>query len=178
MKKLLFVIALLFASPAFATAISKDTANTYYKNCAAQSDPRFSQETQKLFCACTAVRLMKSFTMEDMQATATAAADESARKATNKMITQIYAPCIRYPAKEYHYQTCIENPKTKLMGNAEKICSCSADQVAAHLQQNAQTMLTNILRRDPNVMDPMQALYDDPTFQKIVQSKVTGCLTK
>ena len=176
--KLLFALCALFliAPPAQATPVSKDTANSYFQNCAAQSDPRFSQETQKLFCACTAVKLMENFTLEDMQATAKQ--DQSGRNATNKMITQIYAPCIRYPAREYHYQTCIADPKSKMLGNAEKICNCSADQVASHLQTNAQSMLNNILRTNPNVMDPMQALYDDRAFQKLVQSKVMSCIAR
>lgn len=177
MKLLFTLCALLFiALPAQATPVTKDTANTFYQNCSSQSDPRFSQDTQNLFCACTAVKLMENFTIEDMQATAQQ--DQAGRNATNKMITKIYAPCIRYPAREYHYQTCIEDPKSGILGNAEKICSCSADQVATHLQDNAEDMLTDILRKNPNVMDPMNALYSDPAFQKLVQSKVMSCVTR
>ncbi len=170
----LILLGLILSTQSFATPVDKDTANQYYKNCAAQSDPRFSADTQKLFCACTAVKLMENYTLEDMQATTKQ--DASARDATNKMITEIYAPCIRYPAKEYHYQTCTNDPKTKLIGNPTKICSCSADRVAEHLQANAQDMLSSILRRNPDIMDPMQALYDDPSFQKVIQSKVMGCV--
>lgn len=163
-----------FSLTAQATPVDRDTANKYYENCAAQSDPRFSEDTQKLFCACTAVKLMENYTIEDMQATARQ--DASARDATNKMITEVYAPCIRYPAKEYHFQTCATDPKTKLLGNPQKLCACSADRVAEHLQENAQNMLAAILRKNPNIMDPMQALYDDPSFQRVIQSKVTGCI--
>ena len=171
-----FCALLLIAIPAQATPVTKDTANMYYKNCAKQTDPRFSQETQNLFCACTAVKLMENFTVEDMQATSRQ--DQFGRDATNKMITEIYAPCIRYPAREYHYQTCVKDPKSAILGSAEKICSCSADQVATYLQNNAQNMLANILRTNPNVIDPMQALYDDKGFQKLIQSKVMGCIAR
>lgn len=175
MKFILTLLPVLYLSiSAHATPVSRDVANEYYKNCAAQSDPRFSQDTQNLFCACTAVKLMENYTIEDMQATARQ--DASARKATNKMITDVYAPCIRYPAREYHYQTCVEDPKTKMLGNAEKICNCSANQVAEHLQVNAPKMLRDILRKQPDIMDPMQALYDDKNFQRVIQSKVTGCI--
>lgn len=178
MKYLFSVLAvLLLISPtAHATSVDKETANTYYENCSTQSDPRFSADTQKLFCACTAVKLMENYTIEDMQATTRQ--DASARDATNKMITEVYAPCIRYPAKEYHFQTCANDPKTKLLGNPQKICACSAEKVAEHLQENAQSMLSSILRRDPNIMDPMQALYDDKSFQRVIQSKVMGCVIR
>lgn len=178
MKYLFSVLAvLLLISPtAHATPVDRETANTYYENCSAQSDPRFSADTQKLFCACTAVKLMENYTIEDMQATTRQ--DASARDATNKMITEVYAPCIRYPAKEYHFQTCTNDPKTKLLGNPQKICACSAEKVAEHLQENAQSMLSGILRRDPKIMDPMQALYNDKSFQRVIQSKVMGCVIR
>jgi hypothetical protein len=177
-KYFLSVLAILIFSymPSHATPVDRDTANKYYENCAVQSDPRFSEDTQKLFCACTAVKLMENYTIEDMQATTRQ--DASARDATNKMITEVYAPCIRYPAKEYHFQTCATDPKTKLLGNPQELCACSADKVAEHLHENAQNMLAAILRRDPNIMDPMQALYDDRSFQKVIQSKVMGCVIR
>lgn len=178
MKYLLlgFIGFLFLASPVQATEVSKELANTYFQNCAKQSDPRFSEETQKLFCACTALNLMKSYTVEDMQASSRQ--DQIGRNATNKMITQVYAPCIRYPAREYHYQTCIENPKTKLWSDPEAICNCSADQVAVYLERNAQEMLLKIIKKTPNIVDPMQALYDNKEFQEVIQSKVLGCLTQ
>lgn len=178
MKHTLLILLGLILIPvgANATEVSKEQANTYYESCSSQSDPRFSQETQKLFCACTAVQLMKDYTVEDMQASARQ--DQAGRDAVNKMITNVYAPCIKYPARDYHYSTCKADPKSGILGNAENICSCSADQVAAHLDKNAQTMLANILKKTPNITDPMQALYDDKQFQKYIQSKVMGCVTR
>ena len=167
---------LFFTAPSYAqTKVSKDLANTYFQNCSKQSDERFSDNTQKLFCACTAVKLMDNFTVEDMQDSARP--DQIGRNATNKMITQIYAPCIRFPAREYHYNTCLENPRTKLLGsNKEQICNCSADHVSTHLERYAQSMLINIIKKTPNIVDPMQALYDDKGFQKIIQKKVLTCI--
>lgn len=161
-------------APAFATPISKDMANKYYESCAANTDPNFTKEVQELFCACTAAQLVDSFTVEDMQATSQQ--NQAGRNATNKLITEIYSPCIQYPAKQYHYNSCIANPKTKMLGNAEKICNCSADLVASHLQKNAKSLFKDILRKNPNIGDPMQALYDDPKFQSFAQSKIMGCV--
>ena len=174
MRFLPLLMLLLLISPAHATPVSKDTANQYFQNCKKQQDPRFSADIQELFCACTAVQLTKSFTLEEMQATAQQS--QAGRNATNKLITEVYAPCIQYPAKTYHYNTCVEDPKSKVLGDPQKICSCSADLVANHLQANAKSMFQDILRKNPNVLDPMQALYSDPPFQKFVQSKILGCV--
>lgn len=168
------MIFAVYVAPAHATVITKDTANKYYLNCKSNPDPRFSAETQDMFCGCTASRLMTHFTMEDMQNTGAQGAP--ARQATNKMIINVYAPCIQYPAKEYHYQTCISNPKTSILGNPEKLCTCAADQIANHLKTNAGKMFGAILRTNPDINDPMQALYDDPRFQRFAKNQLMGCI--
>lgn len=112
--------------------------------------------------------------MEDMQNTARQ--DSVGLAARNKMIINIYAPCIQYPAKEYHYQTCIKDPKTKMLGNPQKVCACASNNVAQNLQQNSQSMFREILRTNPNIADPMQALYSDPKFQKSVQNGLMRCI--
>jgi hypothetical protein len=170
---LLFVFG-MFLSPAHATPISQEIAQQYYQNCKAKQDQRFSAKAQDQFCACTASQLMTSYTLEDMQATA--GQDQAARDAINKMVINVYAPCIQYPATEYHYRSCISNPKTKALGNPEKLCQCAASQVASHLKANAAGMFRQILQTNPNVTDPMQALYDNPQFQEFAQSKLMGCV--
>ena len=169
-----FLIFAVYVAPAHATAITKETANQYYLNCKAKPDPRFSEQAQDMFCGCTATKLMSDFTLEDMQSIGKQ--DQSGRDATNKMIVNIYAPCIQYPAKEYHYQSCISNPKTSILGDAQKLCSCASEQIAVHLQSNAKLMFQTILRTNPNITDPMQALYDDPRFQSFAKQKLMGCI--
>ena len=167
---------LLSLSPALATPISKTTANQYYQNCKEQRDPQFSTQVQDMFCACTAAQLVSSFTMEDMQSISRQ--DQIGRNATNKMIVEVYSPCIKYPAKQYHYNSCISNPQTKILGNPQALCECSAERVAAHLQNDAKSMFRNLLSRNPNITDPMQALYNDRQFQKFAQQQIMGCVRR
>ncbi|MEM9469840.1 MAG: hypothetical protein AAF988_06735 [Pseudomonadota bacterium] len=173
---LLSVIVFIGANEALAqTPVSKDIANTYFANCKAQSDPRFSAASQEMFCACTAAQMVQSFTVEDMQAAGRQ--DEIGRAATNKMIINVYAPCIQYPAREYHYNSCITNPQTKILGgNTENLCQCTAEQVANHLSANAKQLFQQVLSANPNVADPMQALYNDKTFQATTQRQLMACL--
>jgi len=171
-----FAFALMISAPSNAqTPVSKEIANTYFENCRAQSDPRISKETQDMLCACTAAQMTTSFTLEDMQNAQRQ--DALGRAAANKLIINIYAPCIEYPAKDYHYKSCISNPKTKLLGgSAKQICECTSNKLASHLKVNAKAMFADILKRTPNILDPMQALYDDPSFQKTLQSQLLGCI--
>ena len=162
--------------PAHATAISKNQANSMYLKCKQNQDPRFSTKTQDLFCACTAAKTMESLSVEDTRQMAQQ--NQSGRNALNKMIIQVYAPCMQYPTRDYHYNACIKNPKTKILGNPQSLCSCSADKIALHLRDNGQSLFQNILNTNPNIMDPMQALYDDPKFQQFAKSKLLGCVSR
>lgn len=180
MKYLLLAFVVFFSLPALAqTTVTKEQANTYFASCvenAAQTEQRFSKQSQEMFCACTAARLTQYFTMDDMRLM-TSKTDPNARVALNKMIVNIYAPCMEEPTREYHYATCVSNPQVARLGQSpETLCRCAADQIAAHLATNGARQFQEILNRDPNIVDPMQALYDDPKFQSFAQTKLLGCL--
>jgi hypothetical protein len=173
---LIMIIGAGFVSPAVAqTKVSSEIANNYFQSCKSQSDTRFSKASQDMFCACTAAKMVENYTLEDMQNAQRQ--DEVGRAAANKLIVNVYGPCIQYPAREYHYNTCVQNPKTKILGqNVERICGCTAEKVAGHLQQNASALFSQILTVNPTITDPMQALYDDKAFQKTIQSQLMSCL--
>ncbi|NQZ14488.1 MAG: hypothetical protein HRT94_06680 [Alphaproteobacteria bacterium] len=173
---LLSLVTLFGASTAQAqTPVSKEIANNYFINCKSQTDPRFSAASQEIFCACTAANMVQSYTLEDMQNASRP--DEIGRAAANKLIINVYAPCIQFPAREYHYNSCVQNPQTKILGgDPQKLCACTAERVAAHIQQNAQSMFSQILAVNPTIADPMQALYSDNNFQKTAQAQLMACL--
>jgi len=160
------------------TPVSKEQANTYFDSCvtnSAATEKRFSSESQQQFCACTAARLTQYFTIEDMQVM-TSQTDPNARLAMNKMIVNIYAPCMETPVREYHYGQCLQNPQTAALGNPQKICGCAANAIATYLKQNGAQKFQEILSVNPNIYDPMQALYDDPTFQTYARTELMRCL--
>lgn len=183
MRNFILALTALLLFPTFAqnqahaTPIDRETANAYFLNCKANPDPRFSEETQEQFCGCTASQMLKGFTKEDMQRVGNPN-DPGARSSVNKLMINIYAPCIQFPAQEYHYQTCVSDPKTKALGNPEKVCKCAAGHVASYLQGNSKNLLRKILRENPTIQDPMQAIYSDAGFQSYAKSKLMGCLRR
>lgn len=182
MKKLfaVFFFMMCIAGPASAqTLVPKETANQYFANCvSAPSSGIMSQQGQQMLCACTAARLTQFFSMEDMQAMM--GTDPAlARPAYNRMIVNVYAPCMDVPTREYHYKACMENPNTAKLGrHPEGLCSCAADALAQHMKFHGSEIFSKILSRDPNITDPAAALFDDPEFQTLAQQKTIGCLTK
>ncbi len=179
MKNLIFAIAFITiqmtASLAFATPITKDAANAYYENCNAQPGQGLSNQSKEYLCACTAAKMMENMTVEDVKAMA--AQNEQGRKAMNYMLVKVYAPCMNYPAKDHYYNTCIANPKTKILGgNPQAICTCMSDKIANYLANDGQKIFSDILRRNPNITDPMHALTSDKHFESFAQSKLIGCI--
>lgn len=173
----LFALLVFTALPALAqTAVTKETANAYFTNCLNQPSPTgMSDQTKQYMCACTAARMQQSMTVEDIRTMAQQS--QAGRNATNKMIINVYAPCIEYPARDHYYSTCMSNPQSQnLTKNVQGMCTCLGNQVSGYLKQNAQKEFSRILKRTPNITDPMQALTSDPAFTQFAQSKMTGCI--
>ncbi len=178
MKYILFLLLLMFPNTSYSqTPITKESANAYFADCVQKQspDPSFKKESQDMFCACTAARLTTSYTMEDM--TATASPDPAiARPAFNKIIYDVYAPCMETPTFDYYYNTCATNPDTSKYGNVKSICQCLGGSMAMHLRNNGQALFKDLLQRNPQMTDPMQALTSDPAFQSFAQRELTACL--
>lgn len=163
------------ASAQAQTKITKDAANAYYQNCVTQPAEGITDQSKEYLCACTAAKMMERMYVEDVQAMALQ--NEQGRKALNYMLVKVYAPCMNYPAKDHYYNNCITNPQTKTLSkNPQGLCKCMSDQVAQYLGNSGPEIFEDILKRNPNITDPMSALTDDPKFQKFAQSKLLACV--
>jgi len=172
---LLMGLALLMSGPAYATTITKDMANAYFQDCASKPAQGMSADNHKLMCACTAAKMMESMSVEDIKGMSVG--DQNSRYILNRMIVDVYAPCIDFPAREHYYNTCISNPDTlKMTRNPQKVCGCLGDEMASYLKANSQNVFRDILSRNPNAQDPMSALTSDENFQGFAQKKLVGCL--
>ncbi len=179
MVKFLTVIFVMMAAASAAlaqTPVPKDMANNYFANCLkAPNQQQVTPQTQQMLCACTAARLTQYFTVEDMKSMADPG--QVGRNALNKMLVNIYAPCMEFPAREHYYNTCMSNSATaSVTNNPQKVCGCLGDQMAMYLKVHGPSVFEQILSRNPNVTDPMQALTDDSQFQQYAQSKLLTCM--
>lgn len=172
----LLVVLIVAALPAKAqTRISNEMANTYFANCMKGEADNLTAQTKETMCACTAAQMMLGFSVEDMEAMSRR--DEAARLALNKMIVNVYAPCIRYPAFDYYYGVCSADPRSlTLSKNPQAMCHCLANKVSNHLGANSQQIFADILARNPYITDPMAALTSDPAFDRFAQGQLLSCV--
>ncbi len=182
MRIITLLLSLLFSlqllGDAQATQITKEAATAFFEQCKAQPQQLgLSKQSQKYMCACNAAQMMNKMSVEDVKAMSQQ--NQAGRDATNKMIIDVYAPCMEYPTRDYHYNQCLSNPNTKkLSRNTEKLCECAANEVAGYMKSNGSNVFKKILTETPNITDPMSALYSSEKFQQYAQSKLLSCVTK
>lgn len=177
MHILFLTILVLFSgvTTSMAEPISKEMADAYYQNCISkQASEEFSKESQEFLCACTASKMMDHMTTDDIRKMSVQ--DETGRAATNYMMVKVYAPCMEYPAKDHYFNTCMSSKNPVLGTNPATTCNCMSDKVATYLAENGEKVFTDILSRDPNIVDPMSALEADKTFQNYVGKQLLGCV--
>lgn len=168
-----FALLLLTSFPALAqTPVPKETANAYFENCIKTASPtqEMSAEGQQMLCACTAARLTQFFTMEDWKAMG--GSDPAvARPAYNKMMTNIYAPCMAEPVRERYYNRCL-----KVQGQQQQLCTCTADKLASYMQYHGSRIFGEMLAKDPNMQDPWAALENYGEFNGYIDMAGKECL--
>ncbi len=160
-----------------ATAISKDMANKYYENCKSRPDPMkvMSEQSKDNLCACSAANLMKAMTVEDIKIMG--GNDQAARNALNKMLTQVYAPCMEFPSRDLVYANCEDNAKLKAVASDIKgLCGCVAGQAAQYIAANGPGIMQQELMKNPNVTDPLGPLMQSQEFTQASQSFTMQCL--
>jgi hypothetical protein len=173
MKYFILLTALLCVYlPAYAqTPVSKERADEYLANCLKQpAVPGLSESGKQTVCACTAARLPVYFTVEDWNAM-TGPDTNTARPAYNKMMTDVYAPCMEEPTREKYYALCAENPSVN-----QEVCKCTADSIAAYMKNNGGKVFGEILARNPMTMDPMAELENNTAFATYKEAAARNCI--
>ncbi len=167
---LLFLFVFLAATIPSAkaqTSVSSEMARDYITNCNKQTDERMSKETQDIFCRCTALQMQKNISVEDMQAMSS-----GDRDAANKILINVYAPCMEFPVRDLIFNKCRKDAYQA----GKQICDCMATKVAAYTAEQAQEQLENILKYNPDVYDPMQEIIESNGFQKYEKRVVLECI--
>lgn len=152
------------------TPVNAQTAQTYTQNCEATRDPRMLNDTQEIFCQCTAMQMQKSYTMEDMQNLSKQ--DATGRAAVNKMLLNVYAPCMEFPVRDLIYAKC----KADAYQAQQGICECLSKRMAGYMTAESQKLLGGILQRNPNIIDPITEIMASPEFAQKEKRIVLDCI--
>jgi hypothetical protein len=175
--RLLLLLCLLAPSAAFAQAVDKATANAYYKNCMAQSDPRLTPDSQSALCSCTAAQMTKSMTLQDMKDLGQQT--PAGEAALNKMLLNVYAPCMTYPVQDLVNSQCANDPKIKAIGSAmsmDRLCGCMAKKTGDWYAVQGRGLMAQILARDPHITDIITPIMESRQFNDQAYANLRACL--
>lgn len=175
-----FLTALSGISPAQAqTKITKEQANNYYFNCKSKPDPRMRPESQDAMCACTAAVLGESMTVEDIKIMSGDTLES--RRALNKMLVEVYAPCMGFPVQDLVGMQCLDDPKIDKIGSnipKEELCSCIAEKTASWFTLEGRALMRSVLLKTPNIVDPVGPIMETSTFKSQTYNSLIACLTE
>lgn len=159
------------------TPVGKEMADAYYQNCMAKPNEILSDKTKDMLCTCTAARMMKSLTVEEMRTMAQN--DEAGRLALNKMLVEVYTPCMEFPIRDLIYDNCIKNKASMpTIKNSEGLCGCMASETAEYAAKEGPQTIQKALKDNPFITDPMGPLMESDDFQKASQKFTMSCLMK
>ncbi|PZP54547.1 MAG: hypothetical protein DI586_09595 [Micavibrio aeruginosavorus] len=163
--KYFILLCLLFISPsAFATPITPEQGQVFYKSCVSQPDPRMLPGSQDVFCRCTTQRLVQNMTFEDAQAYV-----KQDRAAVNKYLITAYAPCMEVPVHDDVMTAC------QKQNVSASQCSCLANGIGKYTAKEAQRLLGSVLAKYPNAFDPIAAIKQTPEFESELEDIARQC---
>jgi hypothetical protein len=161
------------------TPISKDIANTYFKNCTQNRNEMMSEDTQVAFCSCTSVKMMEAMTLEEIQTMYEET--QAGRNMLNKMLIEVYAPCISMPVQDLVGNNCLEDPKFKSLElkspTHEELCSCISKETGDWLSLRGRLLMKSILEKNPNIQDPIGPVMNSKEFQDQSYQHLTQCMS-
>lgn len=168
---LLCMLALAFATPALAqTPVSDQAVQAYVAGCVKQPSRTMDAATLTQFCQCSGLHIQKNMSLEEVKAQA--GNDQAARNALNKVVTQVYAPCMEYPVRALVALQCKQNPET---AGHPQVCACAADSMALYTQREAQKQLPQLLAANPNMTDPSAVFMSTPQFEAAQKQIADTC---
>lgn len=159
--------------PTTRTPITPQIAQSYYQNClAAPSNPPLSPSTRDIFCQCTSTYIQRNISYEEMaMANQATPAGNAIRQ---KILLQVYAPCMEFPVRELIHGECSAKPQ---LAAQPHICPCVSKHVAQYMAQSAQQNLAGLMKAGQDLADPMNALMESAAFQQAQQSIAMKCMT-
>ena len=161
-----------------ATPVDKTMANNFFASCLNRQDPRMSPDTQEAMCACNAAMIMQNMTVEEVQTMKEQT--QAGRDMLNKMLLEVYTPCINYPVHDLVEAECLRNENIDKAGIAmpkAEICGCTAKKMSEWFAKDGGALMRTILEKQPNIYDPIEPVMNSKAFKSQSYSIMIACMT-
>ncbi len=155
------------------TPVTDEMTQSYYVGCLQDREERISETAQNELCRCTTTQYKNKMDVETLQDLA-GNDPTKARLALNELIVKLYTPCMEGPIRSMVYQKCTQDAAQA----GEQVCECLADNMAHYVSERAQGELGTILKNNPNVYDPFDAITSSASYEAHEKRVVMECIKK
>ncbi|PJB73556.1 MAG: hypothetical protein CO093_00400 [Alphaproteobacteria bacterium CG_4_9_14_3_um_filter_47_13] len=176
LKTLCLIIFLtgIGALPASAqTPIGKEQASNFYNSCKSRQDPRMTPQIQDDFCACTATHMMATMSIEDIQIMT--GNTPEAKTMQNKMLLDVYTPCMNYPTQSLVKGECQKNAAIA-KASKENLCNCMAEKTGLWFTKEGRALMQRVINENPDVFDPIDPVMESPEFKTQSYNNMLACM--
>lgn len=153
-----------------------DFAKRYYANCMAKKNPILGPAELKQLCACSAANLVQDMTVENIRTMNEPTAEGLLQR--NRMILNVYTPCIQYPARALIMDSCRKNPQVRALPGYERLCGCVSENMGQYVRKEAPAAIAKSLEVNPQDTDPLRAMLESPEFDQASRSYLTSCIVQ
>lgn len=160
--------------------VDEATAQRYYQNCLAQKsgDSALQERSQEQLCNCTAHKLTQVMSIEQMQTMITNTPEGAAQR--DRMIAEIYVPCMQYPVQDLVYANCASEPLLRnSLKNHHDVCACLAEGMGSYVAKNSPSMMHDIITKTSGALDIRTALngmIESPEFGNASKEQIRLCI--
>lgn len=151
----------------------KEFANIMYKSCVESEHPVLKKKELEMFCGCTASNMTKVFNTRQMKAMSEDT--EEGQYQRNRMLLNVYAPCIEYPTRAMLLDNCLKQERLR---NPTKTCGCIADGMGEYMRENAPKAIEQAIKRDKTDIDPLRFMLNSPAYRQYERSLAMSCTSK
>ena len=150
-------------------------AESFKTNCIAKKHPIMEIESQEKFCGCTSEKIAATMTGEELQSLTQNT--PAGKKVRSKMMVSVYAPCMEFPTYDLIYKNCAQ--KTKLPANIidpKKLCACAAKKMSVYMGKNAETVMMEALKDNPETTNPLGPFFKTASFRAESKTQLLSCI--
>ncbi len=155
----------------------KQFANAYYQNCKQQQHPVLKDDNLELLCACSSAKITQTMTLQNIR---DMTADTAlGLKQRNRLLTEVYVPCMEYPTKALLMSSCMKDPAVgKALKHPQKVCDCMSSSVSQYIVREAPNAAKKAIASNSETTDPLAALLNSQDYEQQSQAYLLGCLQK
>lgn len=156
------------------TPVNDEMAKAYYDSCMGQRDQRMSNEAQDSLCTCTAEKMKTAMSVEQIRTMGQN--DQDGRNMLNKMLLDVYAPCMAEPLAEIIEDQCRLDEKMEVKGmHKTELCACVAQKTGEWFTVEGRDAMAEVLAGNPNISDPISPVMESPGFKEKSFANMLAC---